>query len=140
VKFSEPTDLTNTFRTVTRTVHTRSILHMIFFVQYTGCEGYWRPFLKVVWCSSRMNNHEKNQAVDPFLALLHRASVYFSATINYLPQESLRGAVFTWNRAEISNSKLGCPQGGIQKFRNTKIRKILSYFHKDLPNFAEIWQ
>ncbi len=55
-------------------------------IHYTGCERYWRPLLKVIYCLSRQQNFEVILSKDFFLPLLSNSSV-FSLIINRMLQE-----------------------------------------------------
>jgi hypothetical protein len=103
---------------------------------YTGCEGYWRPFLKIVHCSSRLHNGDVIQAVDTSILPLHRANIKSSETITRLLQQSLRGATVTWICAGRSSFFMDgvvfrvCKKFVTQSFEKSLI--ILAKTHKIL--------
>ncbi len=60
------------------------------FLPNTGCERYWRPFLKVVYCPSRQHNFDVILSKDSFLPLLSNSSVFLPSTINRMLQEVMK--------------------------------------------------
>ncbi len=60
------------------------------FKTYTGCEGYCRPFFKMVSCINRLSDHDKIFTVYPLLHLLLSSGVYLLARLKGPRQENQR--------------------------------------------------
>jgi hypothetical protein len=54
----------------------------------TGCEGYCRPFFKMVSCINRLSDHDKIFTVYPLLHLLLSSGVHLPARLKGPRQES----------------------------------------------------
>jgi hypothetical protein len=64
-----------------------------FIYLHTGCEGYWRPFFKIVSCISLQSDHAKIFTVYPTLYLLLGTDVHLPARLKGPQPESQRGVV-----------------------------------------------
>jgi hypothetical protein len=74
---------------------------------YTGCEGYWRPFLKVDSCLSHVHHSTEIFAGKPSHPLLHRPIFYLMMTNYRHLQESPKESTITRIRAGRPNNKAG---------------------------------
>ncbi len=67
--------------------------------RYTGCEGYCRPFFKMVSCVNRMSDHNKIFTVYPLLHLLLSSGVRLPAGLKGPWQENQRAVIVKIIRA-----------------------------------------
>jgi hypothetical protein len=66
---------------------------------YTGCEGYCRPFFKMVSCINRLSDHDKIFTVYPLLHLLVSSGVHLPVKLKGPQQENQRAVIVKIIRA-----------------------------------------
>ncbi len=66
---------------------------------YTGCEGYCRPFFKMVSCINCLSDHDKIFTVYPLLHLLLSSDVHLLARLKGPRQENQRAVIVKIIRA-----------------------------------------
>jgi hypothetical protein len=66
---------------------------------YTGCEGYCRPFFKMVSCINRLSDHDKIFTVYPLLHLLISSGVHLPVRLKRPRQENQRAVIVKIIRA-----------------------------------------
>ncbi len=62
-------------------------------ILYTRCEGYCRPFFKMVSCINRSSDHDKIFTVYPPIHLLLSSGVHLPARLKGLRQENQRAVI-----------------------------------------------